>query len=159
MSDTVPFVRYVANTAPVMGPRRLPEIPLGHALCDSAYLLHRVFGSDVTHGAQLRYRKPVSHDDYRFAGFDTLYEFRKACVRIRQTDSLVHMTSLLYETILGQAFLGGRSRHYFASGDPPGLLTGMNLSADGLHSIITTALIGVPRWLPSRKSMIVLMPA
>ena len=27
----------------------------------------------MTHGAHLRYRKPVSRDDHRFAGFDTVY--------------------------------------------------------------------------------------
>lgn len=55
MSEAMPVMGDVAKTATVRRPRSLPNIPLGHTLSDSAYLLHRVFGRDVTEGAHLRY--------------------------------------------------------------------------------------------------------
>lgn len=83
MSEPMPVVRDVAKTTAFRRPRGLAEIPLSYALRDSAYLLHCIFGRDVTHRTDFRHREPIACDDDRLAGLDTVNEFRKTRLRVR----------------------------------------------------------------------------
>ncbi len=73
----------VTQTAPSRRPRGLTEIPLSYALRDSAYLLHCIFGRNVTHRTDFRHRKPIACDDDRLAGLDTVDQFRKPRLSLR----------------------------------------------------------------------------
>ena len=83
MLEAMPRMGDVTKAAAFLRPRGLAEIPLGYALSDGAYLLHGIFRGDVTHRTDLRHREPVSRDDDRLAGLDTVDELRKARLSIR----------------------------------------------------------------------------